>query len=135
MAGGESMLEPLMPAWERILPGQFERLVSMLLTRLEPDGHPVDGAGGDGGVDYLVRTAAGERIYQAKGFTGRLTPARRKQIQRSLDAVAGRRIEDWSLLVPINPTPGESAWLATELARRGIVGRLKRPGIRGGSSP
>jgi hypothetical protein len=95
----------------------------MLLTRLEPDGHPVDGAGGDGGVDYLVRTAAGERIYQAKGFTGRLTPARRKQIQHSLDAVAGRRIEDWSMVVPINPTPGESAWLATELARRGIVGR------------
>jgi hypothetical protein len=55
-------------------------------------------------------TAARTDAYELKNFTGRMTPARRRQIKRSLDRAMESGPRTWTLVVPIDPTPAEQRW-------------------------
>lgn len=124
--------------WTNVPALLFERLVACLLSDLH-QARRVDGAGGDGGIDMHFEDAAGLHIFECKSFTGRLgrDAGRRTQVERSLKRAARHVPATWTLIVPIDPTPGEQkwfdalqpkyafaldwpglAWLETEVARR-----------------
>lgn len=99
--------------WEEIEPQKYEDMVSVLLNRLLPDAHRIDGKGGDGGRDVQIVDGVDDRIIEAfelKSFAGRMTPSRRTQTSRSLKRAASLRPARWSLVVPIDPTPNETDW-------------------------
>lgn len=95
-----------------------EDMNSVLVQRLHPTAVRIDGSGGDGGRDVQLVTDEGLVIFQLKDFTGRLsTGGRRRQIVRSLEKAATHKPIRWELVVPIDPTPEELAWLEEEAAR------------------
>jgi len=62
----------------------FEELISQLLVA-ELNAKPVDGAGGDRGIDCFVKNEDNSlTVFQAKFFLGRLTRSHRRQILESL---------------------------------------------------
>ena len=99
--------------WDELGHETYEKMVSVLLSRLNPDARRIDGSGGDGGVDVQIAYEPEGRVahaFELKSFTGRMDPRRRRQVKRSLDRVAGLCPERWTLVVPIDPTPGEIRW-------------------------
>ncbi|WP_416531795.1 hypothetical protein [Streptomyces coelicoflavus] len=85
--------------------------MTLLVMRLRERAQPVDGAGGDGGRDLFEYTDDDKLVvYEAKSFTGRMTPGRRRQVRKSLVSVARHQPDHWDLLVPIDPNPAEQAW-------------------------
>ena len=99
--------------WDDFEPGQYENMVSVLLSRLHPDARRVDGTGGDGGRDVqIVGWPDGLiiRAFELKSFTGRVNSARRQQVARSLKRAAALHPARWTLVVPIDPTPVEDKW-------------------------
>ncbi|GAA1777963.1 hypothetical protein [Luedemannella helvata] len=96
--------------WPDIGPDVFEDLCSVLISRLHPEARRIDGAGGDGGRDVQIATANGPEIFEMKSFTGRVTPVRKRQIERSLSRAAKHLPSAWRLVVPIDPTPAEERW-------------------------
>ena len=88
----------------------YEDMVSCLLSLLHPESRRIDGAGGDGGRDVRFPMPDGEHIFELKSFTGRMTKGRRPQVIRSLSRAAEFRPKSWSLVVPIDHTPGEDRW-------------------------
>ena len=100
--------------WERLAaesPKVSEALVTWLVLRLRERARAVDGSGGDGGRDLFEHTEDGElTVYEAKSFTGRMTPARRRQVVRSLVSAARHQPDHWDLLVPIDHNPAELQW-------------------------
>nr|WTB09145.1 hypothetical protein OG546_36035 [Streptomyces antimycoticus] len=71
----------------------------------------VDGSGGDRGEDAVRLLPDGKRhVFQIKSFTGRLSPARRRQVRKSLDRAARNVPTCWTLVVPLDFTPGEWDW-------------------------
>ena len=97
-------------SWEGLSPSQYEDMVSVLLSNLNPEIRRIDGSGGDGGRDSEFRREHGTEIFQAKSFTGRLTKGRRRQVVASLKKAAERSPLAWHLIMPIDPTPGEQDW-------------------------
>lgn len=98
--------------WERISPAKTESVISMLLKNLYPDAERIWGAGGDGGRDVQIRHSdGGLDAFEIKGFTGRLNAGRKAQIKRSLLRSAQLNPISWTLLMPLDPTPTEEAWL------------------------
>ncbi|MFJ2651868.1 hypothetical protein ACIO1C_34735 [Streptomyces sp. NPDC087420] len=88
-----------------------EALVTLLVLRLCERARAVDGSGGDGGRDLFEHTEGGElTAYEAKSFTGRMTPVRRRQVVRSLVSAARHQPDHWDLLVPIDHNPAELRW-------------------------
>ncbi|MET8831608.1 hypothetical protein ABZX40_37975 [Streptomyces sp. NPDC004610] len=99
--------------WEKLAesPKVSESLVTLLMLRLRQKAHAVDGSGGDGGRDLFEYTDSGELVvYEAKSFTGRMPPGRRRQVERSLVSGARHQPDHWDLLVPIDPNPAEQRW-------------------------
>ena len=99
--------------WDDLEPTGYENMVSVLLSRLHPNARRIDGKGGDGGRDVqLVSGQDGEIItaFELKSFTGRMTSGRRDQVERSLKRAITSRPPQWTLVVPIDPTPGEDKW-------------------------
>ena len=99
--------------WDELGPEKYERMVSVLLSRLNPDARRVDGKGGDGGLDVQIAHEPEGKIehaFELKSFTGRMDSRRRQQVIRSLNRVADLRPERWTLVVPIDPTPRENKW-------------------------
>ncbi|MEH0509144.1 hypothetical protein [Streptomyces scabiei] len=99
--------------WEKLAesPRASESLVTLLMLRLREEARAVDGSGGDGGRDLFEYTDSGELIvYEAKSFTGRMNPVRRRQVARSLVSAARHQPDHWDLLVPIDPNPAEERW-------------------------
>lgn len=96
--------------WEHISEKEYEDIVSMLLNLLYPTSRRIDGGGGDGGRDVQYEGAGGLHAFQLKSFTGRLSQGRRQQIKESLKVAVSLRPVDWTLIVPIDPTPGELEW-------------------------
>ena len=99
--------------WEDLGRQKFEDMVSVLLSRLHPDSQRIDGKGGDGGRDVqIVCPGDGSVIdaFELKSFTGRMGDVQRPQVKRSLNRVASLRPSRWTLVVPIDPTPGELEW-------------------------
>ena len=99
--------------WDRFEPGRYEEMVSVLLSRLYADSLRMDGKGGDGGRDVqIVDRQDGSMVeaFEEKSFTGRMTPARRRQVERSLRTASALKPRQWTLVVPIDPTPSEYVW-------------------------
>lgn len=101
--------------WSEIDPHRYEDMVAVLLSRLHPDSQRIDGSGGDRGRDVQIVGEDREvtNAFQLKSFTGRMTSGRRTQVARSLRRAASLKPRKWSLVVPIDPTPGEEEWFAT----------------------
>ena len=99
--------------WEDLGQQKYEDMVSVLLSRLHPNSQRIDGKGGDGGRDVQIVQAADGSLTEAfelKSFIGRVGPGRRTQVKRSLDRAAALGPANWTLVVPIDPTPGEMDW-------------------------
>ena len=99
--------------WEDLERQRYEDMVSVLLNRLHPEAQRIDGKGGDGGRDVQIVHGQHDQIidaFELKSFTGRVTPSRRTQTSRSLRRAATLGPARWSLVVPIDPTPGELDW-------------------------
>ncbi|MGW9316793.1 hypothetical protein ACWGSB_31155 [Streptomyces albidoflavus] len=85
--------------------------MTLMVMRLRERAQPVDGTGGDGGRDPFEYTDDDKLVvYEAKSFTGHITPGRRRQVRKSLVSVAHHQPDHWDLLVPIEPNPAEQAW-------------------------
>ena len=99
--------------WHDFEPQGYEDMVSALLSRLNPDAQRIDGKGGDGGRDVQIVHKQTDKItdaFELKSFTGRMTTSRRRQVARSLKRAAALEPRQWTLVVPIDPTPGEERW-------------------------
>ena len=99
--------------WDKFEPGGYEDMVSVLLSSLYPESLRIDGKGGDGGRDVQIVDRQDGSIVEAfeeKSFTGRMIAGRRRQVERSLERAAALGSPRWTLVVPIDPTPGEYEW-------------------------
>ena len=99
--------------WNDFEPRGYEDMVSVLLSRLHPDAQRIDGKGGDGGRDVQIVDGQDDSIihvFELKSFTGRMDPGRRSQVKGSLKRAASLGPARWTLVVPIDPTPGEDKW-------------------------
>lgn len=97
-------------------PGQskrenFEKFVSQLLLQ-EVNAEPIEGRGGDLGVDCYVGKFRGQLyVFQAKYFTEPLTKGQRAQVIRSFkSAQKSHQVKGWALCVPHDSTPSEREW-------------------------
>ncbi|MGP9017705.1 tetratricopeptide repeat protein [Streptomyces sp. BR1] len=99
--------------WEELAqdPQAFEDGVATLLGMVHPGLRHVDGAGGDRGVDAVLVLPDGKRhVFQVKSFTRRLDASRRRQIRDSLVRAAQGDLACWTLIIPLDLTPGEWDW-------------------------
>ena len=103
-------MQPPQVHWETVDQTTCEAMLKVLIKRLYPTVQAIDGSGGDGGIDLLMRTENGLVIYQIKSFTGRLTGGRRQKVARSLEKASRHEPVNWHLVVPIDPTRGELEW-------------------------
>jgi hypothetical protein len=100
--------------WEKLSkdPHTYERMVSVLLSNLHPTARRTDGAGGDGGKDVWYPTPTGPEVFELKSFSKRMTPARWRQVARSLARAATLKPSSWHLVLPIDFTRAEEAKFA-----------------------
>jgi hypothetical protein len=80
-----------------------------------PKAKPVEGKGGDEGVDAFIGDFDGEcQVFQHKYFTTRLLAPQRRQVSKSLKtALSGkRRVFKWVLILAHDLTPAEIRWFA-----------------------
>ena len=99
--------------WDDLGPQKYENMVSVLLSRLHHNSQRINGEGGDGGRDVqIVHEGEGTitDAFELKSFTGRMNSARRSRVKRSLERAAALGPARWTLVVPIDPTPGELRW-------------------------
>src|SRR5438128_9458802 len=98
--------------WEDLSSGTFEDMTAVLISILHPQAERIDGAGGDGGRDVQIPSPTGIIAFELKSFTGRLGEAkgRRKQVVASLKRARALKLKSWTLVVPIDHTPGELKW-------------------------
>ncbi|WP_145978782.1 hypothetical protein [Granulicoccus phenolivorans] len=124
--------------WDRIDRDAFERLVEALIPLQHPDADVriINGRGGDGGRDAIVREVDGRTIiYQLKffpdGFDGKHRE-RRRQISNpakspsqwgSLERALEHQPDEWILVAPCNPTVSGCAWI--EELKRTYANRVK----------
>jgi hypothetical protein len=89
--------------------------MSILLFQERPTAWRRRPSHGDGGLDVGEPNLDGYHVYQIKGFTGTMTPSRRRQVGESLQRILDdprldRRVTGWSLVVPMDPTSEDEAW-------------------------
>lgn len=96
--------------WEKVPRETYEKMVSVLISRLNPDALRIDGAGGDEGRDVQIRRGAQLDLFELKSHTGRVGPSQRAQIRESLKRASALESTTWTLVIPIDPTPRELAW-------------------------
>ncbi len=90
----------------------FSAMCTCLLMRLHPDAKPVEGKGGDEGLDTFVGKFDGElQAFQHKFFLDKIGASQRGQIKASLDQVMRlHQVSEWVLMVPKDLTPAEIRW-------------------------
>ncbi|MEW6183306.1 MAG: hypothetical protein AB1500_09060 [Bacillota bacterium] len=90
----------------------FSCLCNRLLLKLFHDARPVEGKGGDEGVDTFIGEFNGEcEVFHHKYFIDRVGPTQRKQIEKSLKtAINHHKITKWTLMLPVNLNPSELRW-------------------------
>ena len=100
-------------------PGDLlERVMAVLLFQERPTAWRRTASQGDAGIDVAEPIADGYRIFQIKGFTGRMSGNRPRQVKESLKrAIKEPRLDGpiarWNLVVPIDPTSEEEKWFAS----------------------
>lgn len=94
--------------WNTLDEHTYEHMVAVTLSYIHPGARRTDGAGGDGGKDVYLPTAAGRpEVFQLKCFTARMSNSRWQQVKRSLQKAATLNPVAWHLVLPIDFTPGE----------------------------
>ena len=116
-SGVMQIMRPLEVHWETVERTTFDKMVSVLISRLHPSVQRIDGSGGDDGIDLLMYTDDGLVIYQLKSFTGRIDRSRRPKVERSLQSAAQHDPVEWRLVVPIDPTVAELRWFESLTVR------------------
>lgn len=103
--------------WGSYGPMTLERVMSVLVFQDHPLTIRRTPASGDGGVDLMIPLGDDYEVKQVKGFTGRMDPGRKRQVEASLATAASdprlpgnSAIAEWKLTVPIDPTPDEQEW-------------------------
>jgi len=97
-------------------PGDLlERVMAVFLFQERPTAWRRTASQGDAGIDVAEPIADGYRIFQIKGFTGRMSGNRPRQVKESLErAIKEPRLDGpiarWNLVVPIDPTSEEEKW-------------------------
>jgi hypothetical protein len=101
----------------------FSALCSQLIIRLDSKAKPVDGKGGDEGLDTFIGVFNGQcQAFQHKYFPDRVGKSQRKQIERSLNTALGKhKIKSWTLMLPINLNPDELRWFKALQAKHRLV--------------
>lgn len=105
----------------RLDSNQFQQLCGDLLVRIIPEMRPIDGVGGDDGIDGFVGHLKGSLvIYQYKHFDGRLNSSRKRQITDSFNTAKEKNpgMKAWTLMISIDFTPDEQKWFETELIEK-----------------
>lgn len=104
--------------WDHLSQPEFDLRVEALLCRLysgpDDDVRVYDGRGGDGGRDVVVRQGQRLRIFQLKYFRdgfGTERRAQRRQITNSFHEAMAHHPDEWILVIPTNPTPGEERFV------------------------
>jgi hypothetical protein len=112
--------------WQELAADQIERFIAALIVRLHPGATAVDGAGGDEGADVVLIDADGQQVWEIKSFRERLGATQKRQIQQSLQTAVAKRspLAGWTLVLPLDLTPGEQRWFDKLLASTA-------PGVRG----
>lgn len=105
--------------WSEVAPDDFERSLGVFLGNRFPNAQRMRASRGDRGVDIFV-PLPGELldVYQAKRYTGDLTSGRKAEILHSVETAAahfGGRINEWHLVIGIDPTPEIYDWFKTEI--------------------
>jgi hypothetical protein len=85
-------------------------MVAVLLSILHPTSERIDGAGGDGGRDVQLRGVSALDFFEMKSQHNRVGDKERAQIKASLDRAALGKPDSWTLIIPIDHTPGELDW-------------------------
>jgi hypothetical protein len=93
----------------------FSKLCTRLLLKMFPKAKPVDGRGGDEGLDTFIGDFGGEvEAFQHKYFLDRLRVPQRRQIERSLAQAAEHHdLRTWTLMLPMDLNPAEIRWFET----------------------
>lgn len=104
--------------WGGYSEGQAENLIAALLVRLHPGAQHVDGAGGDDGADVIVPVAGGIHVFEIKSYNERLDRKQKVKVERSLRTAVAKRPDmvAWTLVLPLNQSPGERRWMQGTLA-------------------
>ncbi len=105
-----------------LTPKKWEQLCNDLLLYINPKIKPIDGSGGDRGIDCFEGKLTGGdlSIYQHKFFLNRLEKTQRRQILNSLDTASkkNKNLKEWILLIPIDFTPKELEWFEEKLVNK-----------------
>ena len=98
--------------WAMIQEKKFEELSQILLNRKDPEIKPIEGSGGDGGIDSFVKVKDNKiDIYQVKFFPNGLNFSQKNQIKSSLEtAIENHNPNNWFLVIPQDRTPSMKEW-------------------------
>lgn len=90
----------------------FSSLCSRILMKIEPDAKPIDGVGGDEGIDTIIGEFNGKcQVFQHKYFVEKIGPVQRTQIEKSLvTAISHHQVTKWILNLPKDLNPSELKW-------------------------
>jgi|GEM_PF-6317374 len=92
-------------------PKKFEEMCNQIVIAKYPSAKPIDGSGGDNGIDCCVSNESdGLHVFQHKYFIGRLNTSRKKQIHDSLQKATFNKPVAWTLCIPIDFTIKEKQW-------------------------
>lgn len=108
--------------WAALEGGEAETVLANLLYNKYGRAVRVRPAQGDYGIDVLIpATEAPEPwdVYQIKKFATNLTEGQKTQIAKSFSRLLvgivrrGVKVNDWYLVMPLDPTPDNLTWFAT----------------------
>lgn len=111
-----------------------EKFVSVMLLREYPDGARRRPTQGDGGIDVIVPVSDNPRswdVYQIKSFAGSLNSGQRAKIRESAHrllatvATSGLNVRAWHLVLPIDPSAKDQAWIDSLFDGSGILAYWK----------
>lgn len=112
--------------WSRYSGDDIEAAVAMFLSAQFPQAERITPSQGDGGIDVLVKSEGRTRIYQVKKFSSPLTSSQRTQIKESVDRVVSDprvtdlEIDEWHLVMPLDPTLEAKEWLSEYVTAKGL---------------
>ena len=90
----------------------FALMCTRLILEEWPEANPVEGKGGDEGLDTYIGEIGGElKAFQFKYFCDRIRKSQRAQIKNSLKtALSHHHLRSWTLILPIDMNLAEQRW-------------------------
>lgn len=113
--------------WERLGGDNVEEFVAALILLRNPTGNRITPSQGDRGVDVQVKLHSGSYdFYQIKRFTGPLTNAQKRQVEKSWSSFLAQtatthQVASWNVVMPYDPTPQNLDWVRSITAPGNIA--------------